>query len=1545
MNFLDRMEGFSVFFLFLDCETNSRGKMQNRNRWQWVIIFVTVLLTFYNILPTFFYYTKPLKQEVGEKRAEEVALSIAQRVNHLQTDAKDWLDSFCKLLKISPNSISTSAANPKQIALEFACKEDAKKLRKYLPRSGSLIPFVPAQLSLSTQEMDPASKKVLVERQIPILLPEKNLSSFFAFSSKITPDGKVSDLYKEMILDRATQIASSLGGTSESARMIRFIHENPEHPRTSDFVTTIAHDVVQFCSVFKDRSSISDRFFANLLQDPQIDAKAAWISLIRAFDGERDTIKKERADLLTEEKKAKEENSFVPSTVQERSHLLDRKEKIFLLAESLLKKNESAMTSNQRPWSDGVILSLLKKATDEHPEKKVFVFDLDKKNPFFEQIVIDFSNEKIFLHLHKDIDALQKNRTEFAREAFGQLLINEVAHLTQQTDEKIASFGNEFVIHLNTLSNSKSFLVLKLQEIAKSQIEQLQQLLLRDWHPKHPELAREVFPIFDEATYQKLSPEERALGLVILSPGLDAHVSAHEMRMNSLYVVAKGLDRILHKYQKLPDSPEAEQFFHDFKSLEELLKQNGFFGYTGSTLTSASAFSNDFIFERADTYRTLLSATKENFHVYGSRKYAILEFSNVEQRILAHNQIETSMHEDLLKWKDEYLASQVSMNSATKNDVPKPTKNILWDNFKLSAKKYFQGDDRKILHWGLDLSGGKTVQIELRDRNNNIVSNETDLKQGVNELYNRVNKMGVSEVNIRRVDPYVVLDFPGSQNLSAAELVKASTMFFHVINEKFSPSNKALSDAANRFLQEVWNEAVVTNRKDSESMNTIAWKHLYGDVAEGEIPQSRSEAAKILYENGLRLASVLKDPCHNTFNDSLSKIAILRGEDFSEWQGQTHPLLIVFQNYALEGSDLTNVHAAYDPAKGNYLSFEVKNSRSLQDGNTTNPRENLYQWTSRFSKEKIAGTPLELLSQGRGWRMAVLLNDSVISAPALESALRDSAMISGSFSQREVNNLVSDLKAGSLSFTPRILSEKNISPELGKQERLQGILATCVSFLLVVIAMIGYYRFAGGVASIAVFFNLLIIWGALQNLGATLSLAGLAGIILTVAMAVDANVLVNERIKEDFSISGKLGPSIQSGYRRAFSAIFDSNITTIIAALILLHFDAGPIKGFAVTLIIGIVSSMFSALFATRTFFSKWIQNPKNTTLKMHHLIKVSGVDFLKKGKYAFLIALVIIGVGLTVLFQQRSSILGMDFTGGFSLNIELQEKEGSDYRGLVEQALQKCGAAKQDFQIRELSPANHLRLLISTTMEKPGKPFASFPMELGKKEVHYSYQNNPRIVWVVDSLQKNNLQLTERSLSQVHTSWTSVSGQMSESMRNNALFGLGLSFIAILIYLAFRFDFKYAFSALVCLFHDVGISLGSIALLHSMGVGIQIDLNTVAAIMTIIGYSLNDTIIIFDRIREESKILRKLSFPEVVNHSLNVTLSRTTITSGTTLLALLPLMLFGGNTLFSFSFVMVIGVVFGTLSSIFIASPCMLLLHKYETKKELKALQQEEST
>jgi SecD/SecF fusion protein len=510
-----------------------------------------------------------------------------------------------------------------------------------------------------------------------------------------------------------------------------------------------------------------------------------------------------------------------------------------------------------------------------------------------------------------------------------------------------------------------------------------------------------------------------------------------------------------------------------------------------------------------------------------------------------------------------------------------------------------------------------------------------------------------------------------------------------------------------------------------------------------------------------------------------------------------------------------------------------------------------------------------------------------------------------------------------------------VSPELGQNDRAKGITATIVALLLVIGGIVAYYRFAGVIASIAVLFNLLILWATLQNLSATLTLAGIAGIILTVAMAVDANVLVFERIKEEFAISGRIATAISAGYKKAFSAIIDSNVTTIIAALILLNFDAGPIKSFAVNLIIGIVSSMFTALFLTRFYFMGWLQNPKNKALKMANWIHSTSIDFLKKAKMAFAGAALIIVAGGYLVFTQSATIFGMDFTGGFSLNLEIQQNESTNYFGAVEKALHDSGLNSRDFQIRELTPSNHLRILFGTSMEQSGKPFFGMPLENGKTGGKYLYETNPRIVWVVDAIQKASLTVAPQTLSQLDANWTSMSGQMSQSMRNNAILGLLISFACIFVYLTFRFEYKFAAAALICVLHDVLITIGLMGLLHAVGAPVQIDLNTVAALMTIVGYSLNDTIIIFDRIREEMRLSKGRKLREIVNSALNATLSRTSITSGTTLLVLTALVALGGPSIFSFALVMTIGVFFGTLSSWFIASPLMLFFHSREENKE----------
>jgi SecD/SecF fusion protein len=238
--------------------------------------------------------------------------------------------------------------------------------------------------------------------------------------------------------------------------------------------------------------------------------------------------------------------------------------------------------------------------------------------------------------------------------------------------------------------------------------------------------------------------------------------------------------------------------------------------------------------------------------------------------------------------------------------------------------------------------------------------------------------------------------------------------------------------------------------------------------------------------------------------------------------------------------------------------------------------------------------------------------------------------------------------------------------------------------------------------------------------------------------------------------------------------------------------------------------------------------------------------------------------------------------------------------------------------------------------MDEKGHPFYQMP-ELNPSEGKYSfdYQRDPRLNWVVETLQSSNLAIQSSQLSSLQKNWTIMSGQFSDAMRNNALMALGAALISILAYITFRFEFKFAIGAVAGLVHDVAITIGILALFHALGFAVQIDLQVIGAIMTIIGYSLNDTIIVFDRIREDMKVLRRLKFTEVINHALNVTLSRTIMTSGTTILVLLAMVLLGGHSIFAFSLVMTIGVLVGTLSSLFIASPVMLFFHNKELEQQ----------
>ena len=1508
--------------------------MERQKRWQLYLILAVVLLTVYNILPTVFYYSKPLKQPIDSKQATQVAEGIIERVNNLEDFTLSWLRAQSKNLGLKPVEITLDPQDPRIASVTFQNAADAAFFAQTLYRAGSLIPFVPAQLNPDPRSFEKGTNTVFVQRKIGVHLDSQDLNKYFQFVPKIGEDGNISPEYQRLVNDRVLQLALGFAGESVPGKSLKAIASGAE---SDDEAIHLARNIVEYENAFGDQNLITQRYFTSFTQVSGVEDRS---DLVHKFTAKLETLSQKVSQNIAfireSQAKLQKEGKFLSSVQQQHLEILENQKNLLASAASIVKRNASVFGQGKIPLTSENLLNTLGKAPV--PASKVQTLEFGNRNPFIASLTIDWNKDQIQLNLQPDVVAMRSQNTKTEAEAIraeklSQFLFNDIAAASRFSDESITPSVGNFVVTLNKLTNSSSLLTLDLGAIAATQSNQIERLLNQSWQPSDKELTHEDYPIYSWGKFAQLSPQNQQLGLVIYAPAME-RAAEEGFRGGSIYVIARGLNTIRQKYQDLPDSPEKNAFEKDFQALADLMRQNGFIGYSGASSEMPAKYHNDYIFELDDYYSYLLAASREDFWVKGSKKSAALEFTDVEQRLLTLNKIDTRMHEDLLKWRDEYRGARVNVNPAIRYDVPPPTQNVLWDNIKLSIVKYFRGDERKIIKWGLDLSGGKTVRVGLKDQSNQTITNEDDLKQAVNELYQRVNRLGVSEVGIRTEGSTIVLDFPGSQGLSGADLIQASAMYFHVVNEKFSAHNPMLREAVNTFLEEVWNEAVITNRTDPESLNEIAWLHLGGNPENPSEFNPLSGHARLLYDNGLRFAGPKAGPRSSLFDDRLSAISVFRGSDFNEWQGQTYPLLIVFRNYALEGANLSDVQTGYDPSEGNLLHFTVKSAYVNRFGEKISPRDDFYAWTSQFSEEKIVNTPLEAFSQGRGWRMAVILNGTIVNAPTLNSPLRDNARITGHFTQREVNQLAADLKAGSLSFTPHILSEENVSPDLGQEQRTMGIFAATLGLVLLIAIMCAYYRFSGVVASIAVLINLLIIWGVLQNLGAALTLPGIAGIILAVGMSVDANVLVFERIREEFALTKRLPSAVQAGYRKAFSAIMDSNLTTILAAVILLNFDSGPIKGFALTLIIGIVSSMFTALFMTRYFFAGWVQNPAHKELKMSRLFGVTRFDFLSRSKLAIASSVILLLVGGFFLAQGRDTIFGMDFTGGYALTLDLKEKPNTHYKLAAEEALEKAGAAKSDFRIQELNKPNQLRLQLGTSMEQPGKPFAELDQTPPVQSPLFTYQEYPRIVWIVETLERAGLEMNPTSLPQLNLHWTEMSGGLSETMRNQALVGIVLALVCILIYITFRFEFKYAISATIGLVHDVLMTLGVLAIAHFFFEGVQIDLQVIAALVAVVGYSLNDTIIIFDRIREDLRHMRKMSFKDMINHALNATLSRTVMTSGTTLLVLIALLLFGGPSIFSFALIMTVGIAIGTLSSLFVAAPTLLYFHEREVAK-----------
>jgi SecD/SecF fusion protein len=573
----------------------------------------------------------------------------------------------------------------------------------------------------------------------------------------------------------------------------------------------------------------------------------------------------------------------------------------------------------------------------------------------------------------------------------------------------------------------------------------------------------------------------------------------------------------------------------------------------------------------------------------------------------------------------------------------------------------------------------------------------------------------------------------------------------------------------------------------------------------------------------------------------------------------------------LTGKYIKNARAVFDPLSGEpQIEFSLNNEGASLFGDIT--RDNV------------------------GKRLAIILDGEVKSAPRIEGPIPGgNGVIHGTFTPEEAFDLAAVL-LNPLEAPVTIMEERSVDPSLGKDSIRSGIKAAIIGTVAVSAFMLIYYMFAGLVANIALITNIFITLGVLCSVGATLTLPGIAGMVLTVGMAVDANVLIYERIREELGKGKSLRGALAAGYDRAFGTIFDSHVTTLISSVILIFFGTGSVKGFGFTLTFGVASSLFTALVVTRIIFDWLLDRGMLKSIPMLHIIRSTKLDFMKLAKPAFILSWTVILIGLGYGVSRGAKLFGVDFVGGDTTTFKFEQKVEVEK---LRQALAKAGEKESLIQYQRDLSGGAETLRVTTSIGSAEK--IQEELKKGFPEAKLSVAGQDR-----------------------------VGATVGQEIQKSAILASLLSLLGILLYVAFRYEFSFAVGAVVAIIHDVLMTIGCYCLSNGIS-GREFNATVVAAVLTIIGFSINDTIVIFDRIREDLKLGMRGSFRELINQALNQTLSRTIITSGTVFLATLSLYIFGGGVINDFAFTFLVGIITGTYSSIYIASALVLWWHKGE--------------
>jgi SecD/SecF fusion protein len=548
-----------------------------------------------------------------------------------------------------------------------------------------------------------------------------------------------------------------------------------------------------------------------------------------------------------------------------------------------------------------------------------------------------------------------------------------------------------------------------------------------------------------------------------------------------------------------------------------------------------------------------------------------------------------------------------------------------------------------------------------------------------------------------------------------------------------------------------------------------------------------------------------------------------------------------------------------------------------------------------------------------GKRVAILLDNYVYSAPVVNGEIPNGrSSISGSFTIDEGQDLANVLKAGKLPAPTRIVEDAYVGPSLGKEAINQGYLSMAFGLLLVVLFMILYYGNPGWVANIALLFNVFFILGVLVQITAVLTLPGIAGIVLTLGMAVDANVLINERIKEELKAGKGLLNAINIGYEKALSAIIDGNVTTILIGVILIIFSAGSVKGFGVTLCIGLIISVFTSVFISHVIM-EWLAkrviaagNEKKMTFETFiskGLFKNSNFDFIGKRKYSYIASWALIGIGLIAIIYKGGFNLGVDFNGGRSYIVEFSSPvEAAKVRDVLLSKFENNSLEVKTFDSNEKLKITTSYLVKDESLEASAKVKAALESGLS----NFAGQS-PKVV-----------------------SESKVGATIADDILQTSFLSIFYSLIGIFLYIWLRFrKWQYSLGGVIALLHDALIVLAMVGICRVFGWSLEVDQVFIAAVLTVIGYSINDTVVVFDRIREylgpNPDLNNKPLMIDTINKSINQTMSRTVMTATTVFLVVTVLLIFGGDVLRGFSFAMFIGCLIGTYSSIFVAAPIVV--------------------